>query len=51
MKPNAPAATPLTPLRSMDALRSSTAQLWSANAAWIKANMPASLGKPFSPGG
>ena len=25
--------------------------LISRNAAWIKANMPASLGKPFSPGG
>jgi simple sugar transport system permease protein len=25
--------------------------LISSNAAWIKANMPASLGKPFSPGG
>ena len=25
--------------------------LISRNAAWIRANMPASLGKPFSPGG
>jgi simple sugar transport system permease protein len=25
--------------------------LISSNAAWIKANMPASLGKPFTPGG
>ena len=25
--------------------------LISRNAAWIKANMPASLGKPFFPGG
>ena len=25
--------------------------LISRNAAWIKANMPASLGKPFTPGG
>jgi simple sugar transport system permease protein len=25
--------------------------LISSNAAWIRANMPASLGKPFAPGG